>query len=240
LSADFAGPMLAIESSTPTASIAIGGGDGVLAEYALTLRGGHSAALLPAVQHAMDSVGLTPAELRGVVIGGGPGSFTGLRIAAATGKGIARALDLPLFAYSGLMATAVQLGVSGQPVCAVFDARGQDVFAACYRFGREVEVLLAPVATTVGELPALLGTAAPPLLVGDGATRHRQAFKDLWGSVVAPAHFATPRAAALLWLASAIPQRGRIEEISIWEPEYLRASGAERIAAARSSAVGTP
>ena len=59
---------------------------------------------------------------------------TSLRIAAATAKGMVHALGVPLLAYSGLLATAVAGWGAGGSVCALFDARRRDVYAACYRF----------------------------------------------------------------------------------------------------------
>jgi tRNA A37 threonylcarbamoyladenosine modification protein TsaB len=65
------------------------------------------------------------------------------------------------------------------------------------------------------------------LFVGDGALRYASAIQSAGGRL-APAHFAVPRAAALLWLADIAPALGRIEDIAEWEPLYLRESGAER------------
>ena len=65
------------------------------------------------------------------------------------------------------------------------------------------------------------------LFVGDGALRHADAIQQA-GGIIAPAHFAVPRAAALLWLADLAPALGRVEDLAGWEPLYLRESGAER------------
>jgi hypothetical protein len=65
------------------------------------------------------------------------------------------------------------------------------------------------------------------LFVGDGALRHADAIIASGGSL-APAHFAVPRASALLWLSDMAPGIGRVENIGEWEPLYLRESGAER------------
>ena len=236
MTASAGGALLAIESSTGTASVAIGRGGEAIAEIALTRRGGHSAALPPAIDYALRAAGLRRDDIEGVVIGGGPGSFTGLRIAGATGKAIARALDVPLLAYSGLLAAAAPLGSGGRPVCALFDARGRDVFAACYRFGTGLRVLLPPAALAVDALIATLDPDDSPVFTGDGALRHRAEIAATFGDVVAPAAFAAPRAAALLWLADAFPDAGVVHDLAAWEPDYLRASGAERIAAAKAAA----
>lgn len=227
------GSYLALDSSTGAGSAAVGDATGVVAEVVLRLGAGASATLLPAIDQVVRSAGLSPRDLAGVVIGGGPGSFTGLRIAAATAKGMVQALGVPLFAYSGLLATAVAGWGAAGPVCALFDARRGDVYAACYRFGKagEVETLLAPTALALDELLARLGPHPPAVFVGEGAVLHRAEIESRTGAAVAPPQLGTPRASALLWLAAAAPELGRVGDAAAWEPEYVRASGAERIAA---------
>ena len=231
------GPVLALDSSTSTGSVAVGDERGILAEVVRNVAGGHSAALLPAIDQAMRAADLRPAELGAIVVGEGPGSFTGLRIAGATAKGMLQALRIPLFAYSGLLATAAAAWSASGPVCALFDARRRDVFAACYRFdrGRSVEVLMEPAALSLDELIGrFAGEGEPPLFVGEGAGLHSQELRERLGASVGPPHLALPRASTLVWLALTQPRLGMIEDPSGWEPEYLRASGAERIAAAKT------
>ena len=225
------GPLLALDSSTLVGSAAVGDGTGVLAETVLRVAGGHSSALLPAVDEVLRAAGLRPADLAGVVVGGGPGSFTGLRIAAATAKGIVAGLGVPLYAYSGLLAAAVGGWGAGGAVCALFDARRRDVYAACYRFdGAGVQVVMEPAALAVDQLLDRVADDRPALFVGEGATLHREEIERAGGRV-APAHVGMPRASALLWLAGSATEMGRVADAAAWEPEYVRASGAERIAA---------
>ncbi len=229
-------PLLAIEASTDFGSVAVGGVGGVFAEMGTGGRAGHSSRLLPAADEVVRAAGLRPAELGGVVVGRGPGSFTGIRIAGATAKGIARALEIPMYAYSSLLVTAANAWAHDGPVCALVDARGCDVYAGCYRFGETVEVVDAPAAISIDDVVDRYAEGVRPLFVGDGAVRHRDELVGRLGARVADAQFAAPRAASLLWLAARIPEVGLVADPGNWEPEYLRASGAERIAAARKEA----
>ena len=228
------GPVLAFDSSTAGGSVAVGEGERILAEETLEAGTGASSLLLPAVDRAVGAAGVTPRALVAVVAGGGPGSFTGLRIAAATAKAIVRARGVPLYAFSGLMGHAAAHRRAGRPVCALFDARNREVFAGCWAFGDgAVDELLAPVVLTLTDLAARFGAEAPPRFVGDGAVLHRAELEAAFGAgCVAEAAEESP-AAGLLWLARTVPERGRVADPAAWEPEYLRASGAERIAAAR-------
>jgi len=230
--------VLALDTSTSVGSVAVGAGDRLLAEVVMNVGPGHSSALMPAVDQALRSAGIVPRELAAVVVGGGPGSFTGVRIGAATAKGIVHALGIPLFAYSGLLAAAAGSWGAERPVCALFDARRRDVYAACYRLGVGVEELFGPEALTVDALLERFRGGEVPLFTGEAAVLHREELARELGARVVPAQLAVPRASALLALLAAAPEAGRVPDPARWEPEYVRASGAERMAAV--AAGGSP
>jgi tRNA threonylcarbamoyladenosine biosynthesis protein TsaB len=222
---------LAIETSTPLGSVAVGNGQSVLAEALLGVQSRHSEALLPAVDFVLRTGRVDKRDLARVVVGGGPGSFTGLRIAAASAKALCVALELPLFSYSGLAALAAGVAIADRPVCALFDARRGEVYAACYRFPdlTRMETLLEPAPRALADVLGLLDVAGT-LFVGDGALQHA-AVLSAGGGSVAPAHFAAPRAGAMLWLSDIMPGAGRVDDVAAWEPLYMRESGAERMRA---------
>jgi tRNA threonylcarbamoyladenosine biosynthesis protein TsaB len=228
------GPVLALDSSTRGGSVAVGVDGRVAAERVLEATVGASSLLMPAVDEAVRAAGLAPRDLAAVVVGGGPGSFTGLRIAAATAKAIARALEVPLFAFSGLMAAAAAQRESRRPVCALFDARNREVFAGCWRFGETSgDELLTPTILKVDDVIVRVREASP-LFTGDGAALHRGELEAAFGAGAVAADAGESPAAALLWLVRTMPERGRVALPAAWEPEYLRASGAERMAAAKA------
>jgi tRNA threonylcarbamoyladenosine biosynthesis protein TsaB len=228
------GPVLALDSSTAGGSVAVAADGRLLAERVLPSTAGASSLLMPAVDEAMRDAGLAPRDLAAIVVAGGPGSFTGLRIAAATAKALVRALGVPLFAYSGLLASAAAERREPRPVCALFDARNREVFAGCWQFTADgFRELLAPAILSVDEVIAALA-GLRPLAVGDGAALHAAELGAAFGAdAVRPLGEESP-AAGLIWLARTVPEAGHVAAPAAWEPEYLRASGAERIAAARA------
>lgn len=218
-------PLLALDTSTGLGSVAVGTGERLLAEVVVGVSARHSESLLPGIDYVLRAASVEPRTLGGIVVSGGPGSFTGLRIAAATAKGLCHALGIPLYAYSGLAAAAASAGAADQPVCALFDARRGEVYAACYRFPgyAAVETLMEP---TAEKLDAIVARCAEfePLYTGDGAERNRAELEAAGGRVVPP-YLAVPRGGALLWLARVMADAGRIPDAAAWEPEYVRAPG---------------
>lgn len=229
------GPLLAIDSSTRAAYVAVEVDGRVAAQEAVTAQANASSALLPAVDRAVRAAGLAPGGIAAVVAGGGPGSFTGLRIAAATAKGIVHALGVPLFAYSGLLGFAAAHREADGAVCALFDARNREVYAGCWRFGAASADEVLPVsALRIDDVVERL-RGERVRFVGEGALLHRAVLAEAFGPE-AVAEEERSAALGLLWLARTLPARGRVADAAAWEPEYVRAAGVERIAAARGAA----
>lgn len=221
--------LVAIEASTGTGSIAIGRGGELIGEVVIGMHTRHAQALLPALDFLLRTAAISRTDIGGVVVGAGPGSFTGVRIAAATARGLALGLGVPFHAWSSLAALAVDAAGSDAPVCTLFDARRGEVYAACYRRTGASDRLTTLIEPTALHVSALVDAVSQLQLghvvyAGDGARRYAAELGR--PSTVAPIY---PRASALLRLAAAEPARGRIESPSGWEPTYLRASGAERM-----------
>lgn len=221
-------PYLALETSGPTGSVAVGVGGELRAEAALETLGNHASELIPRVADVLADAGLSRTDLAGIVVGSGPGSFTGVRIAAATGKGLAHALGVPLWAFSSLEAGAV--ATSGEPGSALryvlFDARADRVYGGCYRWVRGgLETVVAPHASRIGEL--LQGVVPGVTFMGTGALRHEALLISAGHPVLAPPA-GTPSAGALLRLLHGTSERAPIDRLSRWEPEYVKESSAER------------
>ena len=232
--------VLALETSGSLGSVAIGTGRGAHVRARTFLEGQirHAAELVPRVAETLAVAGIAREEIGGVVVGGGPGSFTGVRVAAATGKGIAHALGVPMWAFSSLEAAALgeHVALPASPALSsgvryvLFDARAHRIYAGCYRIGPGgAEEMIPPHAA---ELDGVLADDVPPgaVFVGDGATRHRHEIEKRGFEVLQPPA-GIPTAETLLHLLSLRPDAVPLGRENRWEPAYVRASSAERVRA---------
>lgn len=230
--ADPTGPLLAFDTSGPVGSVALAVEGRVIAVNLLAERTEHAARLLPAIHATLEEAGLAPRALSGIVVGEGPGSFTGVRVAAATAKGLALAGRIPLRPVSSLAAAAIE-GLRGgpqdtrSPVYALFDARGDRVYGACYgiRDGR-LEVLVSP---HPGEIGDVLSAELPPgvRFVGDAAEKHRARLADAGYRVHLPE---APAVLAVgLLMSTGLEAAPPTPDPGGWEPQYVRASSVERM-----------
>jgi len=217
---------LALETSTRTGSIALGLDGQILVESRLSVQAVHSESVLPEIDRLFEAAGFAPADIRRIVVGSGPGSFTGVRIAAALAKGIRAATDAELYAYSSLAAIAAGSGTSGR-VCAAIDARRGQVYAAGYELGFGFVQEFEPVAEPFEQILARLEPKAEWTLAAAIPEPLRQQARLEGVSVLSPTA-GEPGAASLLFLVDLKPELGHVRHPEAWEPRYVRASSAER------------
>lgn len=139
--------LLAFETSTRRLSVALLC-EGKITERAAVLPHGGSEQLLPWVEELLVEAGRELSDLDGIALGIGPGTFTGLRLAAGCAQGLAYGLDIPIIRVCTLEAVALESGESR--VIACLDARMNEVYSAAYDGGREV---LPPSVTSSEHIP---------------------------------------------------------------------------------------
>jgi tRNA threonylcarbamoyl adenosine modification protein YeaZ len=240
--------LLALDTSGEVGSVAVARGGRVLARGMVLDRREQAARLVPAIRRVLEEAGVGRQEVDGLVVGRGPGSFTGVRIAAATARGIAMALGCPVWAWSSLAGAAASHGADipdalrlesdlpsvalpedavSWPRYVLFDARADRVYAGCYRFpDGGMEELRSPEALTVDELLAR-ELPGDTLFCGSGALAHAELL-DGEGFTVLPYPAGLPTAEGLLRVHLLHPGASPLDPGSRWEPEYLRVSSAER------------
>lgn len=225
--------ILAIESSAMTASIAILTDEVLTAEYTVNYKKTHSQTLLPMIDEVCKMTETDINSLDCIAVSTGPGSFTGLRIGAATGKGIALALHKQMAAVPTLKAMAYNVYGTKSLICPVMDARRQHLYTGIYRFdemGNLCEVLEQSL-LSYEELAEKLNTLAEDVIfVGDGIEPARAVFEaELTCSYAfAPAHIRTQRASSVALAAQEMCAKGELVEAAQLKPNYLRPSQAER------------
>jgi tRNA threonylcarbamoyladenosine biosynthesis protein TsaB len=133
--------VLTIDTATPavTAGVVRRGGDGalgLLAEQVTVDPRAHAERLTPNIMAALAQAGLGVGDLDAVVVGCGPGPFTGLRVGMATAAAYAHALAIPVRGVCSLDAIGVQTAGSA---LVVTDARRREVYWARYRDGVRVD-----------------------------------------------------------------------------------------------------
>ncbi|MEO7041128.1 MAG: tRNA (adenosine(37)-N6)-threonylcarbamoyltransferase complex dimerization subunit type 1 TsaB [Gemmatimonadaceae bacterium] len=207
------GKILVLETSTESGSVAVASDGGLIAELSFASRnpvsGVRTEALAPAVAKCLAHASVHPRELTAVICGAGPGGFTSLRSAAALAKGLASALQIPLYAVSSLDVLAWSAEVSDGP------------FVVALPAGRN-EWFFADVRSESGRA-SLVGEAG---LIGN-AELHARA-TSLHAKLIGPGlEFDTvPRASAAVRRLEEVEADGPVA-IDSWEPVYGRLAEAQ-------------
>ena len=163
--------VLALESSAKSASAAVCNDSELLGQYFQNSKLTHSRTLLSMAESLLGNLDMTVGDIGLFAVAAGPGSFTGTRIGVAAAKGLAWGLDAPVCGVSALEAMAYQVPEPGCVICAVMDARREQVYNALFEWRNgALARLCADRAIPLAELAADSGAYDLPfLLVGDGA-----------------------------------------------------------------------
>jgi tRNA threonylcarbamoyladenosine biosynthesis protein TsaB len=164
--------ILVLDASTPVTMVALAREDEIRAEISVCARGA-SEVLLPAVHAALNLAGEELASVERLLVGVGPGTFTGIRIAAATARALSLATGATLSKNSTLAALAAPALSCHADVLGVLDARRGQVFTQRFSgAGR-------PATEISCAKPEDLVAEGAPLVVGDGAVRYRHVLSEL-------------------------------------------------------------
>ena len=223
------GYWLAIDTATEIASVAVGRPPS--AETGAHVQGArrHAAEIVRLVDFVLRRLSLRPRDLEGIVVGDGPGSFTGLRIGWSAAKGLAHEAGLDIRAIPSLMAAAAgaALHVGAEPVAACFDALRGQVYGAMYRFHPDrVDTLVEPTLLPPAEL-ARIAPERPRLVVGVGVDRFADEMTRWAGTPPIPLESLPPPATMLLGLLQRAGVGRALDEPAGAEPVYGRPAEAQ-------------
>ena len=162
--------ILALDSSAIVATVALCEDGKLLAEYTVNNGNTHSETLLPMVESLLKHFELSVSDIGLFAVSAGPGSFTGVRIGAATVKGLAFGMNTPCAEVSTLHALAQNLSVRDGLICPVMNARRSQVYTALFRSkDGKLERLMPDSAMAISELDGILTEYGEAVsFVGDG------------------------------------------------------------------------
>jgi tRNA threonylcarbamoyladenosine biosynthesis protein TsaB len=230
--------ILAVETSTFTGSVAlveasVEGGVSpnlrVIGETTLQVSETHSSRLMPTIDRLLRETSLPAQKIQGIAVGLGPGSFTGLRIAVSTVKGLGFALRVPVAGIPTLDALANNIRYASTQVCPVLDARKKEVYAAFFRGDGEGHLKKLGEDWVLSPEELCSRISETTVLVGNGAEVYGEIFKKRLGprALFAPPELCFPRAVHVARLSLPAFQRGETLDLFAFTPIYVRRSEAE-------------
>lgn len=229
--------LLAIDTSTHFASLALADGDVLLAELNWRVGQRHGAETLERARWLLDGQHVTMSQLDGVAVALGPGSFNGVRVAVTTAKTLAFALSIPLYGIPTLDVSAWGARLSPDPIWSLLDAGRGEVYAACYDTRRATDAW-APEPLTDADDESHSGVGAylitspqalaaringPVVFTGEWRAATRETLVTALGERARfTSTLASRRGAWLTELGAARARRGAVDDPHTLEPLYLR------------------
>ncbi|SDI26437.1 tRNA threonylcarbamoyladenosine biosynthesis protein TsaB [Alteribacillus persepolensis] len=221
--------MLAIDTSTHVMSVGVGEDNKLLGEYTTNFKKNHSVRLMPAIDHLLQELNIQPADLDGIAVAKGPGSYTGVRIGITTAKSMAWALNIPVYAVSSLAVLAQNAKYFSGFISPFMDARRGQVYTGLYKADNGVVQLVEKDRIILLDdwLRLLKDKDKPVLFLGQDWDMHEHSIKEALQDKAWNGDFssATPRTGELLQLAYTQGAPLSAHEVV---PEYTQLTEAEK------------
>ena len=214
---------LAIDTSTDTASLTLVRSRRILVELTWRCEQNHTRQLMPNLEHLLHQLELSPAEITGIIVARGPGSFNGLRVGISAAKGLAFSLGIPIVGISTFEVEAYQHAETGLPVCPIFNAGREEIATAMYqKKDSQWRQLAAEYLTTVDALCA--GITTRTLFCGEYVSAIAPQLKKALRhkAVIATPAASLRRASFLAELGQQRLKTGSCDNPATLQPIYLR------------------
>jgi tRNA threonylcarbamoyl adenosine modification protein YeaZ len=213
--------ILAIDTSTDNASLALVQDGRALAEANWRCEQNHTVELLPRLVSLLDEAKAGIDSINGVIVARGPGSFNGLRVGISTAKGLAFSLGVPLVGVSSLEVVAYGHAETGLPVCPILNAGRGEIAAAIYqRQDNNWCQLVAEHVTTLDALCSAITTKT--VFCGEFIPQLADKLKKKLKEKAVIAATDPPRARLLAELGEQRLEAGDYDSPATLQPLYLR------------------
>lgn len=222
--------ILSIDTSSSNCTVAVVREYETLGEISINFNLQHSVLLMPLVEELLEKLHMAPVDLSAITVSKGPGSFTGLRIGLAAAKGMALALDIPIYAADALAVLAYgAFGYQGL-IIPMVDALRNGYYTGFYTFSEgKLVTIMEPAILTLDEVMDKVADETKEIMImGDIISKipgeELQSRKNI---ILAPQNLNIPKASTLPYLLRDKIESEEKEDIYSLVPLYMRKSQAE-------------
>ena len=222
--------VLAVDTSSNVATVAVMENDLLLGEYILNHKKTHSQKIMPMIEQLLSDLELTANDIDIFAAAVGPGSFTGLRIGVATVKALAHAVGKRVVSVGTLEALAYNVPQCEHIIVPIMDARRNNIFTASYIWDEGFKEIGEPEGITIEECVEACGNFFETVFVGDGAIIHKDYIVEKLGDKAIFPHGAVlnSRASSVAAIAMERAKRGETQSYLEMKPYYIKKSQAEK------------
>ncbi len=216
--------VLGIDSTSDAATAALTRDGVLLCEYTQNQKKTHSVKLLPMIEQMLADMEISLSDIDVFACGIGPGSFTGVRIGAATMRAFCDSLHKPATAVTSLEALADNVSCFSGTIVPLVFARDGECFISAYENSTQI---LAPCVMTIEDITEFARDKTC-IFVGDGAEKNRETLSAIPNATVADSRHNIVSAGAIATIGYKKALANDIGNSNIIAPLYLRKSQAER------------
>ncbi len=220
--------ILGIDTSTKYAGLAIVENSELIACCSMQLQASHSEKLIPEIAHILEIMKIPIETIDCYAVTAGPGSFTGLRVAVSTVKGLSFSTGKPVVTLSTLEVMARGFPSVSYPICPILDARKKEVYLALFKW-RE-NILTRIKEDSVVSIDSIVDwIKEKTIFIGEGVRVYKHRLMEKLGNnaMFIESVYGIPNPALVAIMGEEKAKRGEFVSAHQLEPFYLRKSEAE-------------
>lgn len=223
--------ILAIDTSGNVASASLIDEQKVIGEININYKQNHSVTIVPIIDYLLNMVDVDLKNIDFLACTCGPGSFTGLRIGAATIKAIAHVFNKKIIPISTLEVLAYNVFMTDKFIVPIIDAKAERIFAGIYIWeNNKLKNIYKDQATTIRDiLDYIKKNTIDPIFIGDGSIIYKSIIKEYFNEEnFVPIGFNMQKSSSLGNLAIDYAKENKFVDYNNFYIDYIRKPQAQR------------
>lgn len=218
--------IIGLDTTSRSGSVSIIKENYIIGECLLNTGPRHSENIVSSLNWLIKTLDIEKSKIDAIAVSRGPGSFTSLRVGMTIAKSLAYTLKLKIIGVSSLKVLAMNIADTDKNVCALLDAKRDEVYSAVYRYNNDrlYEIRHEKIQNS-DELIKEIDD--PTIFVGEGAEVYKDRLAEIPGSEVAAEKFNIIRSSNCAFLGQELLLEGNSGDVMTLVPNYLRKTDAE-------------
>ena len=218
--------IIGLDTTSQSGSVSVINEDKVLGECLFNVGPRHSENVVSSLDWLLGTLNIEKSDIEAVAVSIGPGSFTSVRVGVTIAKSLAYSMNIKIAGVSSLMALAMNIPSTEKNICAVLDAKRDEVYSAIYKYrdNQLVEIRQEKVEPIENLLKDI---TEPAIFVGDAAVKYKSELEGKNNSLLAAEQFNIVRSSNCALLGSLKLGSGKSDDVMGLVPNYLRKTDVE-------------
>ena len=218
--------IIGLDTTSQSGSVSLINENKILGECLFNVGPRHSENVVSSLEWLLDTLNIEKKNIEAVAVSIGPGSFTSVRVGVTIAKSLAYSMKIKIVGVSSLEVLAMNIPQTEKNICAMLDAKREEVYSAVYKYSNNVLTMTRGEKAESVEI-LLSDINEPTVFVGDGSVIYKEELKNNKNAVLVSDNFNIVRSSNCALLGGVKLSNGYSDDVMGLVPNYLRKTDVE-------------